>query len=329
MDAMTPKRSNSELRSDRLLEKMRREFGPVVCELLAAPDVTEILLNDDQRLWVERLGQPMEVVGTIPPVRAEAAIKSVAAYWDTYATEEKPIVEGRMPLDGVSRFEGLIPPVVQSPVFSIRRHSSRVITFDEYVSSGIMSGWDRDTLCRRIELLDNVMVAGGTGSGKTTLLNTCISHAVKVHPTRRRVIIEDTPELKRVADNCVMLRTSDTVTGNMLLRASLRLYPGSLDYGEVRGPEAHTLLKAWTTDHPGGFGTCHSKKGERGALLRLEQLLLEAVPTPMNDLIGEAVQLIVNIGRTPKGRVINGLLAVNGFEGGQYKLQNLHRPDKG
>lgn len=329
MEKLTPKRSSSDRRSDRQLEKMRREFGPTVCKLLFEPEVTEIILNDDECLWVERLGEPMELVGTLSPVQAEAAIKSVAAYWDSFATEEKPIVEGRMPLDGVSRFEGLIPPVVAKPVFCIRLHTSRVVTFDEYVSSGIMSGWDRDTICRRIEILDNVMVAGGTGSGKTTLLNTCIGFASQVHPTRRRVIIEDTPELKRVAENCVMLRTSATVDGDALLRATLRLFPGSIDYGEVRGKEAHTLLKAWTTDHPGGFGSCHSKKGDRGALLRLEQLLLEAVPTPMNDLIAEAVQLIINIGRTPKGRVVNGLMAVNGYEGGQYKVQNLHKSDKG
>lgn len=326
---MTPKRSNSEKQTDRQLAKMRREFGPIVCELLFDPEVTEIMLNDDGRLWVERLGYPMEPVGTLAPVQAESAIKSVAAFWDDYATEESPIVEGRMPLDGVSRFEGLIPPVVSSPVFCIRRHTSRIVTFEDYISSGIMSGWDRDILCQRIENLDNIMVAGGTGSGKTTLLNTLTNHAALVHPTRRRVVIEDTPELKRVADNCVMLRVTRDTSGLALLKATMRLYPGSIDYGEVRDGAAHTLLKAWTTDHPGGFGTVHAKKGEIGGLLRLEQLVLEVVPTPMQTLIAEAVQTFVNIQRTPKGRTISGIIAVDGLEAGQYKVRNLHKTDKG
>lgn len=317
--------SHRDQKTSRILEKMRREFGPVVCNLLFDNNVVEIMLNDDGRLWVERLGQPMEVVGEISALSAAAAIKSVAAFWSEFGTEETPIIEGKMPLDGVSRFEGLLPPIVDRPIFTIRRHTSKIVTFDEYVSSGIMSGWDRDTICERIERQDNIIISGGTGSGKTTLLNTCIAFAAHTFPNRRRVILQDTPELKRVAENCVMPRTSPHVSLLMLLKATMRLRPDAIDVGEVRDHTAHTLLKAWTTDHPGGFASIHANKGEMGGILRLEQLLLEAVPNPMPFLIAEGVGMFVNIARTDKGRSVTGLIAVDGYDGNQYKVRNLHR----
>lgn len=328
MDLHAPIRpqSEKEVKNSRLLEKMRREFGPLVCAHLFDDSVVEIMLNDDGRLWVERLGEPMEAVGTLPAAQAAAAIKSVAAFWDGYATIESPIVEGKMPLDGVSRFEGLLPPVCANPVFAIRRHTSRILTFDEYVSSGVISGYDRDTICQRIEAHDNILVAGGTGSGKTTLLNTCIAYAVSVFPNKRRVILEDTPELKRAADNCSMLRTSPTCSLLDLLVATMRLRPDSIDVGEVRDGAAHTLLKAWTTDHPGGFGSVHANKGLTGGILRLEQLVLEAVSRPMPALIAEAVGLFVNISRVGRGRGVTGLIALDGLNpDGTYRVRDLHK----
>jgi len=142
-----------------------------------------------------------------------------------------------------------------------------------------MTEQEKDIICRRIQERNNILVAGGTMSGKTTLLNTCIEYAVSIFPNNRRIIMEDTAELKHVAKNCKMLRTSTHATLLTLLKASLRLRPDSIDVGEVRDGSAHTLLKAWTTDHPGGFASIHANKGELGALLRLEQLCLEVVPT--------------------------------------------------
>ncbi|MDI2113893.1 P-type conjugative transfer ATPase TrbB [Commensalibacter nepenthis] len=311
------------LQHQRLIQKMRREFGQDVINLLFEDNVTEIILNDDGFLWVERLGFPMEKIGKLPESQAAAAIKSVAAFWKGFATEEQPIVEAVMPIDGVSRFAGVLPPVVKKPSFCIRRHTSKVVTFDDYIKSGIMSEEDRDIICSRIQQKDNILVAGGTGSGKTTLLNTCISHAVSIFPNNRRIIMEDTAELKRVADNCKMLQTSVHVSLLALLKLSLRLRPDSIDVGEVRDGSAHTLLKAWTTDHPGGFASIHANKGELGALLRLEQLCLEVVPNPMNALIAEAIGLVINITKTKQGRTISHIISVDGFKDGKYITRNL------
>lgn len=314
-------------RKERLKDKMRRELGHEVCRLLTMPFVTNILLNDDNRLWFERLSQPMKCLGTINPIQSEAAIKTIAAYYDTIVTSKTPIFEGRLPLDETSRFEGMIPPIVTHPVFAIRRHCSQIINFDEYIAHHVMSKQAADMIRRSIERFDNIIICGGTGSGKTTLLNTCIDYATKLYPQRRRVIIEDTPELKRLARNCIMLHAYDDnpkANGLALLKATMRLYPDAIDYGEVRDGAAHTLLKAWITGHPGGFSSMHVTPGKSG-LVRLEQLLLESQPHPMPQLIGDAVQLFVNIQETADGlgRKITNITKVNGYRDGHYNCKQI------
>ncbi|GBR16749.1 P-type conjugative transfer ATPase TrbB [Asaia spathodeae] len=322
--AQTP----TDLKDERIIEMIRNGFGATVCTLLQETEVTEIMLNDDGELWVERLGHPMERVGTLAANKALAAINTVASFRKKCIDEKNPVLETIMPLDGTSRFEALIPPIVKAPVFSIRRHCSKIVTFDEYVASGVISGWDRDTICERILKSDNILVSGGTGSGKTTLLNTLLAYAAHSFPNRRRVVMEDTPELKRPAANCVMLRTSEVVDMLGLLRATMRLRPDAIDAGEVRDAAAHSLLKAWTTGHPGGFGTIHAKEGELSGLWRLEQLVLESVALPMQPLIADAVGLLVNIQRTQKGRAITGIISVDGFKNGEYQIRSLHKKER-
>jgi len=95
---------SQEIQKNRLIEKMKREFGSDVVKYLSDDDVTEIILNDDGLLWVEKHGCPMEQIGRLEYNKAEAAIKSVAAFMNAFATEENPIIEGVMPIDGTSRF---------------------------------------------------------------------------------------------------------------------------------------------------------------------------------------------------------------------------------
>src|SRR5579862_3248820 len=116
-------------RSVRIQEKLRRELGPSICALLSEPDVVEIMLNPDGRLWVERLGANMESFGEMAAHQAEAMMATIASTLRTTLTRENPILECELPLDG-SRFEGLIPPVVSAPVFAIRRKALTVFTLD-------------------------------------------------------------------------------------------------------------------------------------------------------------------------------------------------------
>ena len=136
----------------------------------------------------------------------------------------------------------------------------------------------------------------------------------------RVVIIEDTRELQCTAPNLVAMRTKDGVaTLSDLVRSSLRLRPDRIPIGEVRGAEALDLLKAWGTGHPGGIATIHAGSA-LGALLRLEQLILEVAVNPPRALIAEAVNVVIHIAGRGRKRRIESIARVVGFDGVGYQL---------
>lgn len=307
--------------SRRLNEKLQRELGPQICSFLEEPNVIEVMLNPDGTVWVERLGESMCPIGSMSNAQAESLMATVAATLRTTITRDNPILECELPLDG-SRFEALIPPVVSAPVFTIRRKASKVFTLDEYVGAGIMTKHQNEVVAQAAEGRKNILVVGGTGTGKTTLTNAIIEHIVSTTPEHRLVIIEDTAEIQCTAPNAVILRATDTVDMLRLLKATMRLRPDRILVGEVRGPEALALLKAWNTGHPGGVATVHANNARSG-LIRMEQLISEATQAPMQVLIGEAVDLIVAITKTATGRRIEEILAVEGFENDRYIVKPM------
>ncbi|HHX6416523.1 TPA: P-type conjugative transfer ATPase TrbB [Pseudomonas aeruginosa] len=322
MDEITPDpksrgiASNRAEHDKRITEKLRRELGPQICELLEDSTVIEIMLNPDGTLWVERLGAPMEKIGTLPASRAESLMGTVASTLRTQITALNPILECELPLDG-SRFEALIPPVVAGPTFTIRKKASKIFTLDNYVESGIMTQAQCEAIEAAVRNRRNVLVVGGTGTGKTTLTNGIIDYMAKACPQDRIVIIEDTGELQCAATNVVILRAVDHVDMTRLLKATMRLRPDRILVGEVRDGAALALLKAWNTGHPGGAATVHANSAPAG-LIRMEQLVAEATQAPMHALIAEAVDLIVSIEKTAGGRRIKEVVTVEGHDGTQY-----------
>jgi type IV secretion system protein VirB11 len=265
----------------------------------------------------------MQLVGTMRAETAEAFIATVASIFRTTVTRENPILECELPLDG-SRFEGLIPPVVSAPVFSIRRRASAVFTLADYEAAGIMTAAQRRAIETAITERRNILVTGATASGKTTLLNAVLAHVVEASPDDRLVIVEDTAELQCAAPNAVLLHTSDTVSMQRLLRATMRLRPDRIIVGETRGGEALDLLKAWNTGHPGGASTVHANNARAG-LRRLELLVMERTDNPMRELIAEAIEVIVHIAKTggSPGRRIEEVVAVTGLKDGGYVFESL------
>jgi type IV secretion system protein TrbB len=139
------------------------------------------------------------------------------------------------------------------------------------------------------------------------------------------VLVEDTVELQCSLANCVALHAIGNVTMLDCLRACMRLRPTRIVVGEVRGSEAHTLLKAWNTGHPGGFLTVHANDA-LSCLDRLEQLIAEATPAPQQRLIGEAVDVVVFVEEEPElamGREIRELLLVKEYSNGSYQTEHV------
>ncbi|HMD08136.1 MAG TPA: P-type conjugative transfer ATPase TrbB, partial [Candidatus Acidoferrum sp.] len=229
-------------------------------------------------------------------------------------TRDDPSIECELPLDG-SRFAGQIPPIVTAPVFAVRKRASRVFTLDQYVDAGIMTPQQKKSLCEAIRDHRNILVTGSTGSGKTTLLNALIHALTDQFPNERLIIIEDTAEIQCAAKDFVQYHTSPERGMTQLVRMALRMRPDRILVGEVRGPEALDLLMSWNTGHEGGIATLHANNAAAG-LTRLSTLVSmhPDAPREIEPLIGEAVDIVVHIARTDKGRVVREILEVIDFD---------------
>ena len=301
---------------------LRTALGPVIAAYLEDPDIIEVMLNPDGRLWVDRLSSGLSHANElILTSESERIIRLVAHHVGLEAHECSPRISAELPETG-ERFEGLLPPVVAAPTFSIRKPAVAIFTLDDYVASGIMQAEEARILRIAVANRRNILVAGGTSTGKTTLTNALLAEVAK--SSDRVVLIEDTRELQCLAPNLVALRTKDNVASlSQLVRASLRLRPDRIPIGEVRGPEALDLLKAWGTGHPGGIGTIHAGSG-LGALRRLEQLIQEAVVTVPRALIAETINVVAVLSGRGTARKLCELVSVQGLgKNGEYTLKHL------
>lgn len=304
---------------ERLVRKLDDALGPDIRLALDDPSVVEIMLNPDNLIFVERIGQGVTLGGALSAEAAETVIGIVAHALESVANRDHPIVSGELPIEGY-RFEGLLPPLVVAPTFTIRKRASMALSLASYVKQSIMTNEEADVIRNAVETRLNIIIAGGTGSGKTTLANAVIAEIVATAPEQRLIILEDTAEIQSAAQNAVALHTSDTADMARLLKSTMRLRPDRIVVGEVRDGAALTLLKAWNTGHPGGVATIHANSAI-SALTRLEQLVAEVSSMPMRDVIGEAVDLIVAIARTPGGRRVTEILHVENYRNGNYQVE--------
>jgi len=307
---------------------LRTALGPAIAAWLDEDAIVEVMLNPCGRLWVDRLGDGLSDTGEeLSPDDGERIVRLVAHHVGAEVHAEAPRVSAELPGTG-ERFEGLLPPVVAAPTFAIRKPAVAVFTLDDYVGSGIMGTSAADTLRDAVSSRDNILVAGGTSTGKTTLTNALLAEVAKT--TDRVVLIEDTRELQCITPNLVALRTKDGVaTLSDLVRSSLRLRPDRIPIGEVRGPEALDLLKAWGTGHPGGIGTIHAGSAI-GALRRLEQLIQEAVVTVPRALIADTIDVLAILTGRGTDRRLAELARVTGLTAdGDYALHSLLCSSKG
>ncbi|REG45909.1 type IV secretion system protein VirB11 [Paracoccus versutus] len=301
---------------------LRTALGPAISSLLRDPEIVEVMLNPDGRIWVDRLRDGLVETGQIlSPADGERIIRLVAHHVGVEVHARSPRVSAELPETG-ERFEGLLPPVVAAPAFAIRKPAVAVFTLDDYVGSGIMTRMQAEALRLAVATRANILVAGGTSTGKTTLTNALLAEVAKTQD--RVVIIEDTRELQCAAPNLVAMRTKDGVASlSDLVRSSLRLRPDRIPIGEVRGSEALDLLKAWGTGHPGGIGTIHAGSGI-GALRRLEQLIQEAVVTVPRAMIAETIDLVAVLAGRGSARELVELARIAGLgPEGDYRIASV------
>ncbi|OGT66464.1 MAG: P-type conjugative transfer ATPase TrbB [Gammaproteobacteria bacterium RIFCSPHIGHO2_12_FULL_45_9] len=274
-------------------------LGDQLCTLLKDPDLVELMLNPDGKVFVERLSSGKTDTGSrITSQSAENIIKLVAASKGLEVTADTPEVAAEMKSFQV-RFQGWLPPVVTAATFTMRKKAQRIFSLQDYVTAGTLTPETCAVLQDAIRSKKNILVAGGTSSGKTTFTNALLAELN--HTNERILLLEDLPELQVDAPDIVRLQTTPTISLRHLLRGALRMRPDRIIIGEVRDGAALDLLKAWNTGHPGGLCTIHANSAEQ-TIARLIQLIEEVSTTVPHHLIQEAVQVIVYLERDETGR---------------------------
>jgi type IV secretion system protein VirB11 len=304
---------------ERSRQMLRTALGPLLLARLEDPGVAEVMLNPDGRVWIDRLDAGLVDAGlSISADDAERILRLVAHHVAAEIHADQPRLSAELPGTG-ERFEGLMPPLAAAPTFSIRKPASLVFRLDDYVRAGIMTEREGQVLAGAVRDRANILVAGPTSSGKTTLVNALLAEIAM--GGERVILLEDLRELQCAAVNQVALRTREGVANlTDLVRSSLRLRPDRIIIGEVRGPEALDLIKAWGTGHPGGVGTLHAGSA-LGALLRLEQLIQEAVVTVPRGLIAETIDVIAVLAGRGRQRRLMDLVRLEGqAPDGAYQL---------
>ena len=299
---------------------LQTAMGPIIGEALNDKSVIEIMVNPNGSLWLDKHGVGRVQAGEMLEADVERIIRLVASYIHIECNEFAPIVSAELPDTG-ERFEGILPPVVTAASFSIRKPAGVVYSLLDYVDGKIMSPEQARIISLAVVDKKNILVVGGTSSGKTTLTNALLNELVELD--ERVIIIEDTRELHCPVPDLVSLRTKPGIAVmSDLVRSTMRLRPDRIIVGEVRGPEALDMLKAWNTGHPGGVATLHANSAE-AALYRLEQLIQEAVVTVPRRLIADAIDMVIFIKGRGDERKIDSIKLVTGLnDDGDYSLHS-------
>ena len=306
---------NEEIK--RKLEKERKisfvnENLLVISHHLIDKDTTEISLNQNGEIWIEKFGVGyINSNEKIKDIVAENIIKVIASYVGKTITRQDPIVDAILPSG--DRFVGLLYDIVEGkPVFSIRKRSNKIFTLDEYVSKNILEEHQKNFLEKAILNRKNILVIGGTGTGETTFVNACLQ---VLNSTKDRIgIIEEVRELQCTAENINFFTTNEYVNFKTLIKANMRLNPDRIILGELReGEETLALLKGWNSGHPGGLSTIHANSNEAG-LQKLEQYLDEVTEKPQQAMIVEAINIVVNIVKENNIRKIKEISKVIGYD---------------
>ena len=315
---------------NRLFDSFRRL--DILQELVDDPEVTEIMVNGKDHIFVERSGRLERWDRSFEQVeQLEDMIQQIVSKINRVVNVSRPIADARLVEDG-SRVHIVLPPIaLDGPVVTIRKFPEP-ITIDRLIRYGSLTREAADFLEKLVRSGYNIFISGGTGSGKTTFLNALSAY---IPETERVITIEDSAELQITQiPNLVRLETrganaegEGAVEISDLIRASLRMRPNYLIVGEVRGKECLDMLQALNTGHF-GLSTGHGNSA-RDMLSRLETMTLMAADIPLTAVRGQiasAIDILVHLGRLrDRSRRVLEITEVTGYAEGEIQLNPLYR----
>lgn len=305
----------------------------VLQELIDCDEVTEIMVNGTDNIFVEKAGRIQKWDKHFETrEKLEDVIQQIVARCNRVVNEAMPIADAR--LDNGSRVNIVLAPVaLNGPIITIRRFPEHPISMENLLSFGSITKQAADELEKLVIAGYNIFISGGTGSGKTTFLN-ALSHYIP--KTERIITIEDSAELQlQGIPNLVKLETRNAnmdgakpITIRDLIKSSLRMRPDRIIVGEVRGSEAIDMLQALNTGHDGSLSTGHANSS-RDMLVRLETMVLMGMDLPLAAVrrqIASGVDIIVHLGRLrDKSRRVLEIVEILGFEDGDIITAPLYR----
>jgi pilus assembly protein CpaF len=312
-------------------------YGPID-SLLRVDDVSEIMVNGPERVFVERSGKLTKdpEIRFLDEDHVRRVIDKIVSEIGRRIDESTPMVDARLP-DG-SRVNAVISPLaIGGPFLTIRKFSADPLQIDDLIRYGSLNAHAARFLQACIVGRLNGVVAGGTGTGKTTMLNVLSSF---IPDDERIVTVEDAKELQLHQEHvlCMESRPPNVegrgeVTIRDLVRNALRMRPDRIVVGECRGGEALDMLQAMNTGHDGSLTTVHANS-PRDTLARLETLVLMSgydLPVrAIREQMASAIDLIVQLSRLRDGsRRITHITEVQGMEGDVITLQDIFLFDFG
>ena len=321
--------SMKALRQD-LFHSIRRL--DVLQDLIDRDQITEIMINGPERIFIEKGGGLTPYQGTFSSKeKLEDVIQQIVSACNRVVNESVPIVDARLP--GGARVHVVLPPIaLNGPIMTIRRFPDRPIGMEDLLRFGSLSPEIAAFLSRLVRAGYNIFVSGGTGSGKTTFLN---AMSAFIPGDERIITIEDNAELQilhianlvRLEARNANVEGENEISIRDLIRASLRMRPDRIIVGEVRGGEAIDMIQAMNTGHDGSMSTGHANSAE-DMLSRLETMVLMGMDLPVPAIRGQiaaAIDIIVHLGRLrDKSRKLLEICEITGIENGQIILSRLY-----
>lgn len=288
--------------------------------LILNPDISEIMVNGSERIFIERAGFIEPVLGiSLTEKSLMIAVKNIARRLGSDISEAAPILDSRLP-DG-SRVAAVIPPCsVNGVTLTIRKFNARHFTIEDLIDIGTMPQACADYLKQAVLNRKNILISGGTGTGKTTLLNILAGF---IPNDERLVVIEDTAEIQLHKDNLVRLEARreqhgvPAVTIRDLLKATLRHRPDRIILGEIRGGEAFDLLQLLNTGHSGTLSTVHATSAAQGLARFTSCVLQSGVELPYRAIkinIADSLNLVIQLERRPGQRFVSEVLEIKGYD---------------